>query len=330
MKSKFFQVLIGIIVASVALYFGFRDIQFSDIFNEIKTIRIEFVGLAVLIMIFSHWLRAFRWKLFFNQTEINHSKTYPFFSSTMIGYALNNIIPRGGEIGKAVYLSKKLNISQSKVLGTVVLERLIDFISLILIFGITSLTYSAELNHYFPGLGLIAILIFIGSFVAILVFTFTPVKILFKFSRNILSIINKKLAIKIARLIVSFAEGIGSLKQSDRLIQIVIISALIWFCYTLMTWVPLFSFAFQDKANLSFIAAIAIMTISSIGVILPSPGGTGTFHLFCSSVLVQLFNIDHVDALSYATVVYLMNISITSLLGVLVFLLDQINKSKSA
>ena len=328
MKKNILQVFIGLIVACVALYFGFRNISFSELYKEISDIQFIYLLPAVLVMIFSHWLRAYRWKLFFHSSELNSDKTYPFFSATMIGYAVNNVIPRGGEIGKAVYLSNQLKISQSKILGTVVLERLLDFISLIIIFGITSLTYSKELNLFFPGLGIVAVVIFFASLTLLVLFTFVPKKGLYKFTRRNFALINIRFGIKIAGIISLFTDGIGALKKSDKQLQILVISGLIWFSYCIMTWIPLFAFEFQNTAKLSFLAGIAVMTISSIGVILPSPGGIGTFHVFCSSVLVNLFGILQIDALSYATVVQLMNLIVTSVLGAGVFLIDRIRKSK--
>ncbi len=316
------------LIAGISLYFGFRDISFSDLYEEISGIKFIYLLPAVIVMIISHWLRAYRWKLFFQSSELNTDKTYPFFSATMIGYAVNNVIPRGGEIGKAVYLSNQLKISQSKILGTVVLERLLDFISLIVIFGITSLTYSKEMNHFFPGLGIVAVVIFFGSLTLLVLFTFVPKKVLYKFTRRNLALVNVRFGIKMAAIVSLFTDGIGSLKRSDKIFQILVISILIWFCYCVMTWIPLFAFEFQNTAKLSFMAAIAVMTISSIGVILPSPGGIGTFHVFCSSVLVNLFGILQIDALSYATVVQLMNLIVTSILGAGTFLIDQLRKNK--
>lgn len=329
MKKNILQVFIGLLVAGMALFFGFRNTSFSELYSEISNIQFIYLIPAVLVMVLSHWLRAYRWQLFFQKSELNSNNTYPFFSATMIGYAVNNIIPRGGEIGKAVYLSNQLKISQSKIFGTVVLERLLDFIALVVIFGITSLTYSNEMNRFFPGLGAVAVVVFLGSLTLIVLFTFVPKKVLYRFTRKSIAPINMRFAVKMAGVVSLFADGIGSLKKSDKILQILVISGLIWVCYSAMTWIPLFAFEFQNTAKLSFMAAIAVMTISSIGVILPSPGGIGTFHVFCSSVLMNLFGILQIDALSYATVVQLLNLVVTSVLGAGTFLFDQIRKNKN-
>lgn len=327
MKHKLLQILIGITIGGVALWFGFRDVDIRLLIDEIQSIHLIYIFYAILVMILSHWLRAFRWKVLFHDSIPDESnKVYPFFSATMIGYAVNNAIPRGGEIAKAIYLAKSTNISQSKVLGTVVLERLMDFLFLILMFGITSLTYSKELNDFFPGLGLLSVAIFIISASIILIFSFLPNKTIYRSTRYIFSVVNKRFAIKIAQISILFSEGMSSLKHSKNIATILVTSFVIWLCYSVMTWIPLYAFEFQKELNLTLVAGIAIMTISSIGVILPSPGGAGTFHFFCSAVLVNMFLVNKLDAMSFATTIHLMNFVVTTVLGVSTFLFDRFRK----
>lgn len=327
MKQKIVQVLVGIIIGSIALWFGFRDVDLHLLYDEISSIHLIYIVYAVAVMILSHWLRAYRWKLLFNGSTSDQSVgVYPFFSATMIGYAVNNAIPRGGEIAKAVYLAKSTGMSQSKVLGTVVLERLMDFIFLIVMFGVTSLAYSGEMNDFFPGLGIVAVAIFIIASVILLIFTLMPHKKLYRGIRYLFSGVNKRLAVKIAQISVLFSEGMSSLKHSKRVFSVGFVSLIIWLCYSVMTWIPLFAFEFQNQLNLSLMAGIAIMTISSIGVILPSPGGAGTFHFFCSAVLVNMFLVSKLDAMSFATTIHLMNFVVTTVLGLSTYLVDRLRK----
>lgn len=330
MKQKILQIVVGFFVAAVALWYGFREINLQEVIDEIVHIQFIYVLIAILIMVFSHWLRSVRWQLLVSDHQFHLFKgVYPFFSATMVGYAVNNIIPRGGEIAKALYLSKSIGVSQSKIFGTVVLERLLDFLFLILMFGVTSFFYSEELNEFFPGLGIIAVVIFLSAIMIILLFTLMPQQKLYRAVRHLFALFNKRVAIKAARISLQFSEGMSSLKNSDRLVSVLMTSFAIWFCYSIMTWVPLYAFHFQETAHLTLMAGIAIMTISSIGVILPSPGGAGTFHFFCSVVLVNMFGISKLDAMSFATALHLMNFVITTLLGILTFLSDRLIARKT-
>lgn len=328
MKNSLINGFIGLVIAGIALYFGFRGIDLSAVYQEIRSVDPFYLYLTLVIGVLSHWLRALRWKLLLNRQNIADKGVYPFFSATMVGYAINNVIPRGGEIGKAVYLSRSTGIDQSTVLGTVVLERLLDFIALILVFGVTVVLYREPMNQFFPGLGAGALLVFLLAVGAILVFTFLPQKMVKRIFRNNLAIINKKAAIRISDIAMRFVSGIGILKRGSSQISVTLLSLGIFFCYILTAWVPLFSFGFQSDLNLSLGAGAAVMAISAIGMILPSPGGTGTFHFFCSAVLVNLFAVSRLDAMSYATTVHLLNLVVTGSLGVATFAFDQFVKGK--
>ncbi|MBN8707637.1 MAG: flippase-like domain-containing protein [Bacteroidetes bacterium] len=328
MKNSLLNGFIGIVIAAIALYFGFRGIDLSAVYNEMKSVDPFYLYLTMVVGILSHWLRAIRWKLLLKQQNFLDKGVYPFFSATMVGYAINNVIPRGGEIGKAVYLSRSTGIDKSTVLGTVVLERLLDFIVLVLVFGLTVLLYREPMNQFFPGLGVGALVVFLVAGGAILVFTFLPQKTVKKIFRNNLAVINKKAAIRLSAIAMRFVSGIGILKKGSSPVSITVLSLAIFFCYILTAWIPLFSFGFQADLNLSLGAGAALMAISAIGMILPSPGGTGTFHFFCSAVLVNLFAVSRLDAMSYATTVHLLNLVVTGGLGVLTFAFDQFFQGK--
>ncbi|MCA0445239.1 MAG: flippase-like domain-containing protein [Bacteroidetes bacterium] len=323
MKNSLINGFIGIVIAIVALYFGFRDIDLAAVFDEMQSVDPFYLYATVVVGVLSHYFRALRWKLLLNTQNLQNQGVYPFFSATMVGYAINNVIPRGGEIGKAVYLSKTTGIDQSTILGTVVLERLLDFIVLVIVFGLTAFLYSDSMNQFFPGLGAGAIVVFLVAAGSVLVFTFIPGKTVKKLIRNNFAFISKKVAIRLSGIAMRFVSGIGILKTGSSLVSVTFLSLGIFFCYILMSWIPLFSFGFQSELNLSLGAGAAIMAISAIGMIIPSPGGTGTFHFFCSAVLVNLFMVSKVDAMSYATTVHLLNLLVTGGLGVATFLFDQ-------
>lgn len=323
MKNSIINGFIGILIACIALYFGFRGIDLHSVVAEMRAVDPFYLFITLIVGVLSHYFRALRWKFLLKKQNILNLGVYPFFSATMVGYAINNVIPRGGEIGKAVYLAKTTGIDQSTILGTVVLERLLDFIVLVLVFGLTAFLYSDSMNQFFPGLGAGAIVVFLLAGGAILVFTFIPGKTVKRLIRNNVAFISKKMAIRLSGIAMRFVSGIGILKNGSGLAGILLLSLGIFFCYILMSWIPLFSFGFQSVLHLSLGAGAAIMAISAIGMIIPSPGGTGTFHFFCSAVLVNLFAVTKVDAMSYATTVHLLNLVVTGGLGVATFLFDQ-------
>ncbi len=89
-----------------------------------------------------------------------------------------------------------------------------------------------------------------------------------------------------------------------------------------MTYAAFFAFGLQGQVGLS--GALVVLAISSIGISLPTPGGTGTYHAFTSQSLTRLFAVDATTALSYATVTHAVGFIGVTLIGLYYFLRDQI------
>jgi uncharacterized protein (TIRG00374 family) len=99
----------------------------------------------------------------------------------------------------------------------------------------------------------------------------------------------------------AFLDGFLFLKDPASFAVIFIGSVLVWFLYILMTYVAFFAF---DLGALGMRAAVVVLTISSIGVAIPTPGGTGSYHAFTSQTLIRLFGVDQSRALGYATLTH--------------------------
>jgi uncharacterized membrane protein YbhN (UPF0104 family) len=98
-------------------------------------------------------------------------------------------------------------------------------------------------------------------------------------------------------------------------------SAVIWFLYILMIYVAFFAFGLGD---LGLGGALVVEAISSIGMALPTPGGTGTYHAFTSQTLNKLFQVAMPVALSFATVTHAVTFIGVSIVGLWYFLRDRI------
>jgi uncharacterized membrane protein YbhN (UPF0104 family) len=116
-------------------------------------------------------------------------------------------------------------------------------------------------------------------------------------------------------------------KQPRPLAIILILSIVVWGLYALMTYVAFF--AFDLNVTLGPGAALVVLAISSIGVAIPTPGGTGTYHFFTSETLVRLFGVASGPALSYATVTHAVGFVGVTLIGLYFFLKDQIRMSEA-
>ena len=126
------QTIIGLLISIAGIYWAFHDFDFDTFLETIKDIKYEFVLLACVLIISSVWLRAIRWKYLFKPED--RVETYSLFRYELIGYFGNNVLPlRLGELLRSYILGKRYHLSKSYVFGTIVLERILDTLTLMLL-----------------------------------------------------------------------------------------------------------------------------------------------------------------------------------------------------
>lgn len=326
MKSKVIQILTGLGIAAITLYAAFYGMDLSTVTGILSTINWWWLVPTTVVMILSHYVRAWRWRLFFGGESVA-DPVYPYFSSTMVGYAVNNALPRGGELAKAMYLGRLTDRSQTRVLGTVILERLIDSLILLVVFGLSMLWFSDKIDQYFPGLGVGAGLLTVTLVGMLLVLTLLPIEKSTRLIHWCTNWMGPRISAKIGDLSGRFMQGLSALRHGPSVPAILFSSLLIFLLYIGGTWIPMFAFPFQQSASLGFPAGMAVMAISAIGMVIPSPGGTGTYHVFCSLALTQVFGVNQAEAVSFATLVHLLNMGFSTLAGAGCFLYDQAHRN---
>ena len=121
------------------VWWSIRDLDAADrsqIRMALRRARYWLVIPVFIILFASHYIRAIRWRLLMEPMGYRPSKTNTFFA-VMIGYLANQAVPRLGEVLKCTVLARYEKIPADKLVGTIILERVIDALSLLLIFGIT-------------------------------------------------------------------------------------------------------------------------------------------------------------------------------------------------
>lgn len=301
--KRFLQISISILAAFVFLYIAFRNQNLAEIWNEITKVHIGWVLLFIPVSLTSHFVRAWRWKYFLTPVKPD-IRLHHLFYSVMIGYFFNSILPRAGEFARPYSIKKLEDVPLSTAIGTVIVERVIDMFTLVVVFMISLISYREQLRNAFPWMESGSIILFVGCcfflvFMLFLTLRTTPtIEWIAKLSRWV----PKKIIEKITGVLRTFIDGFLVIHNREKYISIVLLSFVMWFLYTLQFYVVFLGF--ESTALLTIDDAMVLMVIASIGILIPMPGGTGTFHLFCSQGLVQLFQTPLEQALSYATVTH--------------------------
>lgn len=260
-----------------------------------------FILLLVLIFfMLSNISRALRWNMLLNTFGVK-PKMYNSFFSIMLGYFANLGLPRIGEVIRAATLARYEKTKMDKVMGTVILDRVMDVIlMLIFILTATILSYSKLVGFLQENSKLSEKLndllrspVVIGGTVALLL----AVIIVLRSSR----IRKSAIGLKIVGFINGMYEGVKSIASLKRPWLFVFHSVFIWIMYFLMLYVGFF--AFEPTSGLSLEAGIVVFTLGGIGFVIPSPGGMGTYHFLISAGLV-LYGISGVDGFSFANIMF--------------------------
>ena len=241
----------------------------------------------------------------------------------MIGYFMNNILPRAGELVRPYSIARLESIPKSASFGTIVVERILDTATFLVLVAIIPLIYTGPLAQTFPWLqdaGVIILVFtvaFLGSAVAFMIRRDWTDLLLDKLTK----LLSPRWASRVDSTVHSFLDGFLFLRKPGNFLSILALSIIIWGLYAIMTYLAFFSFDMQ----LDIWAAVVVLAISSIGIAIPTPGATGGYHWFVAQTLMHLFKVSNPVALSFATVTHAVSFIGTTVIGLYYFLHDHIN-----
>lgn len=309
MKKKF---SLGLVISGLCLYLVFRNTDLGALRESLVAVHYSYLFISLIFIFLFTYFRALRWKYLLD--PLKKISTRNLFEIVMIGYLANNILPaRIGEIVRAVVLGKSEGISKIASLATIVMERILDVITLIAILIIAS--------KYLPlGGSKNKIIIAATTSVFLLILFLILLKYrqewLFKTSKRILEPISPKMALQAQKSVHNFMEGLQVLEQGKHLIVITFLSVVIGLMLGGIYYFVTVAFDIQ----LSLPGLLFLLSIIFLGTMLPSsPGFIGTFHYFCIQALLLLGVKDKNLALSYAIVVHLIQYIPESLFGLFFF-----------
>lgn len=328
--SKILQFIITIALVGFSIYFAVSNINFAKLFGYIQSVNYLWYLATIPIVIASHYLRAMRWKILINPIQ-QHTKTFNLFSAIMVGYGINNVIPRGGELVRPYVVAKREGIPIASLVGTVVLERFFDVLNLLLFISIATFLFTDKLRIALPSVTTSQMIVYAGIPTVILlgliiIFAFTT------FGQTLVSVmvkpLPKSIGERILSLLSSFTQGLSIVKQPKAFIPLIIQSMGIWILYVLPIYVLFFAFNLHHQLHL--IDAVILLIITSVGVaIAPTPGTVGVYHLFMQEAMYRLYAIPLEEGLAFATLSHSVHYLLSFLLGGLFMLRENISPKET-
>lgn len=247
-----------------------------------------------VIAIISHLIRAERWRMLLDPTGYQTRVGYSFLS-LMVGYLVNMVIPRGGEVSRCYNLYKLDKTPVDVSFGTVVVERIIDLVCLVALIALAFVVESDKLFDFIATLPIGAG--DAGSSALVLVAIALGALIIFGGLGYWLVKRNKKINAFLVRTWRGFKGGFMSIFKVRNKPLFVAYSLLIWALYFAMSYAVIL--AFSETKHLGIGAVLSLFAIGSIAMAAPLPGGTGSYHVLVPQGLVFLYNVPEADAVAF-------------------------------
>lgn len=295
------KALLGLGITVLALWYVLRDVDFGEVLANVSTGNFWLLGASVFVATFGFLIRALRWKILL--TPVKPDTTLRSrFAGVSIGFMANNILPaRVGEVARAYSFSRLEPVSATAAFGSLVVERFMDGVILLLFLVIPVFTPGfPESDALTQGAGLamfnFAIALVLGVLVVLIVMAALPKQFIWMAER-ITGVMPEVLGTKVMTALTGLLGSIAIMRDPRLLLAGFAWSLFFWTWHGLSFWLGMLAFGIET----GFISAIFTEAVVGFAVAVPSaPGFFGTFHFGASFALTTVYGVPDAQALAFA------------------------------
>jgi glycosyltransferase 2 family protein len=316
--GKRWFIWLGLIISAVFLYLAFREINYAELWQTLRTTRLVWLIPGLVIYFGSMLVRSWRWGYLLK--PIKKVKTKTLLHTILIGYMGNNVFPlRMGEVLRAIVLKRRVDIAISASLATIVVERIFDAVVIVgfVLLNLSQLTQipgTGTLSQL-SGLATWAIIIFslgLAVFIAIAMFPKPAMRIT---HAVIIKTVPERWRESVLGIADRFLEGLMSLRSPKDALMILLTSILTWVLETGLYW----SVNQSLGLGLSFRQLMLLNGVVNMVLLIPAaPGGLGTFDA-AGRAMLQAYGISAEPALGYTLILRIVLWVPITLLGAIFF-----------
>jgi uncharacterized protein (TIRG00374 family) len=319
MRSRLRAALVLLLTVGLLAYF-LRNANMASVWAETRQASGGLLLLVLCITILTYGLRAYRWQYLLAPIGATHFAAA--FETTVIGFAANFLLPaRAGEVLRPYLLSRRERLPATAAFATVILERVLDTVTVLLLFAVfvvftTPDTLSAD-PHLFAQVktgGLLAGAAAVAGLAVFFVLAGHPER-LGRAALRIERVLPPRLARLVADFVETFAQGLAVMRQPARLAVSLALSVPLWMSIAAGIWLT--SRAFH--MTFSYLGSFLVMTLLVVGVAVPTPGAIGGFHAMYQIAVTKFFGVPTDRAVGAAIVLHALSFVPVTLLG-LVFM----------
>lgn len=298
-KFLFFLSLGGLL-----FWLAYRDQNIEQIKRAFQEVDYFWIFLSLLLGLFSHFSRTIRWNMLIHTLDYRPKIANTFFA-VMIGYFANLALPRMGEVSRCGVLRKYEKIPFTKLLGTVILERISDLVMLLILLVVVLITQFSVVLNFLESkpevktklsqiisspITIIAVIAIIAAGIAVVILLKEKIK------RTVIYQ-------KISKTIKNLWAGIKSIRHLKNKWAFVGHTLFIWIMYYLMFYVCFWAFESTDALKAFPMAGLTVFIFASFGMVAPVQGGIGAWHFMVIGALM-VYGIPEGDGKAFALVVH--------------------------
>jgi uncharacterized protein (TIRG00374 family) len=294
-----------------------RSVDVGKVWAETRRASPGPLALAVGCTLLTYVMRAFRWQYLL--AGIGPTRFVTALKTTIIGFAASFLLPaRAGEVIRPYLLARREHLNATAAFATIILERLLDLLTVLLLFAGFVLTAAPGVVTGDPVLfarvkigGLIAAGTAIAGVVVLFVLAGHPERI-GRLALRIERVLPERLARTVATFVETFAQGLAVMRQPRRMAIALLLSVPLWVCISSAIWLT--SQAFH--ITFPFAASFLVTTILVVGVAVPTPGAVGGYHLAYQVAVQGLFGATTAQAVGGAIVLHAISFLPVTLVGI--------------
>jgi len=288
---------LGIAISAFLVYLLFRSVELATVAQAFRQAHLVFLAPALAIYFGGVLVRTLRWAILFRPVQRIGFRR--LFVVMVVGFMANDILPlRAGEVVRAFMLWRKERLEPGATVATIVVERIFDGLCLTGLLLLAGL--AVRLDEWLARLAWVAGVVFVAGIAVVFALTVLPAPLL-SLADAVLTPLPPKPRNLGLRLLRTFVDGLGILKNGRDTLAVAALSLAAWGLEAGMYYVLMFSFPFQP----SFVAAALGTAVANLASMVPSsPGYVGTFDFGLSKVLDGTFQVDQSVALAYTGLVH--------------------------
>jgi len=288
---------LSFLLAGVLVWFAFRGMDWEAFLEGLKLTRWLHIGLFFVAALLALVFRMLRWRAMLTPVipGVTHKKTW---DAANIGNLINVVLPGAGEFVRCGVVAGKGGAGYEKILGTIVMERIWDFLAVGVLFALSlALKWDTFGTFFFdqivvPMTGRLQLNI--GFLLLLLVLLLAlGLRLVYRFRDR------SRFCGRIASGLKGLAQGLTSFLRMERKPLFLVYTALIWLMYVLMSFLVLKAVPGLDA--LSFTDALFLSAVGNIASVVPVPGGIGAFHYLLALSLSSLYAFSWETGILFAT-----------------------------